>query len=89
MILDAIPFSSFSGTASDLRKRALGAVINLLEENLGVFVGYDTRRFRFERPDLAEAFRFAALLEKEGVMRSLAPNPQLPDEPPMYWWGAT
>ena len=89
MLIDATPFSADAeGGATNIRDRALGSVVKLIEEKLGVFVGYNARNLPYERPDLRDAFALAGILQKKGIMRSLNREVLLPDEPHMYMWRA-
>lgn len=90
MISDGVRYSDIPDSRfSDIRKRALEAVIGFLERSLGVSVTYDARTLPFERVDIVEPMRLAHTLQSSGIITDINPLARLPDEPRLRSWSAS
>jgi ribosomal protein S12 methylthiotransferase accessory factor len=89
MLFEGTPFAQRAFSNRDaLAGRAVDSFLGFIEQKLGVTIMYDTRKIPFGRVDLVEQFRLVEELKRTGVIKSLYPAQNIPDEPPQSLWHA-
>ena len=88
MIFDGIPFDAYLPEKSSVQSRSLISFIDLLENRFGGRFLIDARGVPFERPDLLEPLRLAALLKEHDIIQSFGESFRYPDEPQIKIWYA-